>query len=63
MNSTAAAAEALPDHDLVTRHDEQIKSLQATAKETSDQLKWMLRLMITTLIAAVGGLLVQLFKH
>lgn len=57
------ADEPVDDHDLLIRHDEQISVLDKTVAEIKEHNKWMLRLMISTLLTAVGGLLAQILKH
>lgn len=47
----------------LAQHGAQIAALQENEKDTSRKLDWLIRLIITTLVAAVGGLVVQLAKH
>lgn len=72
MLSITATVPAAPldDHDLLIRHDEQIQTLETTVVEIKEHNKWTMRLLISTLIAAVstllaavGGLLAQILKH
>lgn len=61
--TATAPAEPLDDHELLIRHDEKIQTLDKTVQEIKEQNKWQLRLLISTLLAAVGGLLAQILKH
>ena len=47
----------------LARHALRIAALEERDREISAKLDWLVRLLITTLIAAVGGLVLQLAKR